>query len=376
MTDIESTPVVPSSVPVVTLFDKVVGQPRAVAQLMAAARNPVHAYLLHGPPGSGKREAARGLAAALLCPNGGCGVCNTCRRALAGTHPDLVTVERSGTSLDVEEARTIVTRAQRRPLEASRQVLMVTDVHLAERAAPALLKTIEEPPPATVFVLLADDLPSSLATIVSRCVKVPFDPVPEVAMVSWLVSQGLEEDHARAVAEAAGGRLDRALLLVSDEGFAARQEQWRSIPLRLDGTGAAAAGAATELLASADEALAPLRAQHAEELTALAAQVEITGGKGVPGRKHVEDGHKRAERRWRTDDLRFGLATLAGVYRDRLVAATGAEEGSSSPGSAAEGRRAVRQVEAIREGSAALDRNANESLLMDALMVELSGMVD
>jgi DNA polymerase-3 subunit delta' len=369
-------PAEPLTVPSEALFDEVVGQPRAVAQLLAAARNPVHAYLLHGPPGSGKRAAARGLAAALICPFGGCGTCNSCRRALAGTHPDLVVTERSGASLDVDEARTIVTRAQRRPLESSRQVLMVTDVHLAERAAPALLKTIEEPPPATVFVLLADDLPSSLATIVSRCVKVAFDPVPEDAMVTWLAGQGLGADHARAVAEAAGGRLDRALLLVSDEGFAARHEQWRSIPAQLDGTGAAAAAAATDLLASADEALAPLRAQQAEESQALAAQAEITGARGVPGRKQIEDGHKRAERRWRTDDLRFGLATLANVYRDRLVATTGAEDGSSSPGSAAEGRRAARQVDAIHAASAALDRNANESLLMDALMIELSGMVD
>src|SRR5271170_2470775 len=93
--------------PVAALFDQVVGQPRAVTQLTAAARRPVHAYLLHGPPGSGKRAAARGLAAALLCPDGGCGQCNTCRRALAGTHPDLTMVERSGAALDVEEARTV-----------------------------------------------------------------------------------------------------------------------------------------------------------------------------------------------------------------------------------------------------------------------------
>ena len=83
-----------TTMPAATLFDEVVGQPAAVAQLMAASRRPVHAYLLHGPPGSGKRPAARALAAALLCPDGGCGHCNTCRRALAGTHPDLVVVER------------------------------------------------------------------------------------------------------------------------------------------------------------------------------------------------------------------------------------------------------------------------------------------
>ncbi len=135
------------------------GQSGAVSHLISAARRPVHAYLLHGPPGSGKRAAARALAAALLCPDGGCNQCNTCRRALAGTHPDLVVVERTGASVDIDEARSIVTRAQRRPLEAARQVLVVADVHLADKAAPALLKTVEEPPPATVFVLLADELP-------------------------------------------------------------------------------------------------------------------------------------------------------------------------------------------------------------------------
>jgi DNA polymerase-3 subunit delta' len=360
---------------VAALFDEVVGQPRAVAQLTAAARRPVHAYLLHGPPGSGKRAGARALAAALLCPEGGCGVCNTCRRALAGTHPDLVVVERSGASLSVADAQSIVTRAQRRPLEALRQVLMVTDVHLARESAPALLKTVEEPPPSTVFVLVADDLPPSLTTIVSRCVQVAFDPVSPDAVAGWLVARGVEPEHAESVARASGGRLDRARLLVSDSGFVARQEQWRSVPHRLDGSGAAAAGVASELLESAETALEPLRDQHAQELAALAEQAEAAGAKAVPGRRQVEEGHKREERRWRTDDLRFGLATLSEVYRDRLVAATEGEA-AASPGGAADSRRAVHLVEAVREASIALGRNANELLVMDALMVELSELVD
>jgi DNA polymerase III subunit delta' len=360
--------------PAASLFEEVVGQPRAVAQLTAAARRPVHAYLLHGPPGSGKRAAARGLAAALLCPDGGCGHCNTCRRALAGSHPDLVVVERSGASLDVDDARAIVTRAQRRPLESARQVLMVTDVHLAERAAPALLKTVEEPPPSTVFVLVADDLPPSLATIASRCVQVAFEAVSEASVAAWLVARGIDRDLAESVAGASGGRLDRARLLVSDSGFVARQDQWRSVPTRLDGTGARAAVVASELLELADQALAPLREEHTRRLAALAEQAEISGSKGVPGRKQVEDGHKREERRWRTDDLRFGLATLASAYRDRLVAMADGDEREHSSGSAAEARRAVRHVEAIGAASVALDRNANESLLMEALMVALSGM--
>jgi DNA polymerase-3 subunit delta' len=366
----------PDGVPVAALFADVVGQPRAVTQLTAAARRPVHAYLLYGPAGSGKRAAARALAAALLCPRGGCGECGTCRRTLAGTHPDLIEIEREGAALIVDEARGIVGRAQRRPLEASRQVLVVTDVHLAVLAGPALLKTVEEPPPGTVFVLLADSLPPTMSTLASRCVQIPFDPVPEEALALWLEDQGVDPPRAGAVARAAGGRRDRARLLVDDPDFVARQDQWRSVAARLDGTGALAAAVSDELLASADLGLAPLRQQHVAELAALSDQAEAMGARGVTGRKQIEDRHKRELRRWRTDDLRVGLATLAGVYRDRLVAAIGpGPEGRATHGDN-DSRRAARQVEAIGRAAEALGRNVNESLLMDALMVELSGMTD
>lgn len=358
------------------VFAEVVGQERAVARLESAARHPVHAYLLHGPPGSGKRAAARGLAAALLCPHGGCGTCNSCRRALGGVHPDLVVVERSGASLDVDDAREITTRAQRRPLESSRQVLLVPDVHLALQAAPALLKTVEEPPPSTVFILLADDLPPGLATIVSRCVLVPFVALAPEVVAEWLVSRGVDEAVAASVAGAAGGNLDRARLLAHDPGFSDRREQWHSVPSRLDGTGAAAVTVADGLLALADSALAPLRDEHARELAALEEQAEATGARGVPGRRAVEDRHKREERRWRTDDLRMGLAALADAYRDRMVAtvATGAPPGSPVAGT--ERRQAGAHVDAIGRASAALSRNVREDLLLEALMVELSGMLE
>src|SRR5262249_34523173 len=162
--------------------DAVVGQPAAVEALRAAARLPVHAYLLVGPPGCGIRPASRAFAAALLCPDGGCGHCRHCLRALAGTHPDLVTVERVGAQVSVDDARGLVTLAPRRPLETERRVLVLVDTHLTERSAPALLKTVEEPPPTTVFVLLAEDVPPELATVASRCVEVTFPPVATSAV--------------------------------------------------------------------------------------------------------------------------------------------------------------------------------------------------
>ena len=353
--------------PVPALYDAVVGQPAAVGHLRAFARRPVHAYLLHGPPGSGKRAAARAFAASLLCPDHGCGVCNDCRRALAGTHPDLVAVERTGAAFSVDDARSIVTRAQRRPLEAARQVLVVADVHLAVAAAPALLKTVEEPPPSTVFVLLADDVPVSLATIASRCVEVVFDPVPVDAVVGWLEGRGVDEETARAVATVSQGRLDRAALLATDEGFAERQRQWRSVPGRLDGTGATAATVAAELLASAEGVLGPVREQHAAELARLAEQATEMGAKGIPGRKDVEDRQHREERRWRTDELRMGLAVLAAAYGERLAAA-------ATRGSVGDGRHAAASVDAVDQAARVLGRNPNESLLLESLLVTLSGM--
>jgi len=371
VTDLEAT-----EVPVAALFGGVVGQPAAVAQLRASARQPVHAYLLYGPPGSGKREAVRGFAAALLCPEGGCGTCSTCRRALAGTHPDLVVVERSGASLSVDDARSVGSRAQRRPMEASRQVLVVTDIHLAVLSAPALLKAVEEPPDSTVFVLVADDVPPTLATIASRCVKVAFDPVPVEAVSAWLVGHGVSQEVARSVAVVSGGRLDRAKLLATDPGFAARVERWRSVPARLDGTGAAACVVAAELLKSADEVLGPLREQHAADMAARLERAEAAGARGIPGRKEVEDQHKREERRWRTDELRTGLATLAAVYRDRLVTATEVLQDASSAGAKADSRTLVGAVDAIERAGEALIRNPNEALLMEALMSRLSGLAN
>ena len=181
--------------PVPELFAGVVSQDAAVAALRAAAANPVHAYLFRGPPGNGGLAAAYGFAAALLCPEGGCGECATCRAALAGTDPDLHIVRRSGASVSKETLRQVVALAQRRPLHAARQVIVILDVHLVLDRAPALLKTLEEPPGDTVFVLLADDVTPDLVTIASRCVEVAFPPVPRAELVQWLDGLGRAGRH-------------------------------------------------------------------------------------------------------------------------------------------------------------------------------------
>ena len=246
-----------------SVFDDVVGQERAVAHLRAAVTAPVHAYLVVGPPGSGKRTAAMAFAAGLLCPRGGCGQCDVCRRALAAVHPDLVVVERAGAFISIEQAREVRRLAMRSPNEGARKVL-------------------EDPPPSTVFVVLAEQVPPELVTIASRCVRVDFGPLSDAQVAQALIADGVEAAVAAEVAGVAGGRLDRARLLAHDPGFGARRETWRSVPARLDGTGAAVAAVAAELVDLLGSAgVAPLEARHAAELAALEERVVLTGERGA-----------------------------------------------------------------------------------------------
>ena len=342
------------------VFDRVVGQERAVAQLRAAATAPVHAYLLAGPPGSGKAVAAQAFAAGLLCPNRGCGECEVCRRVLADVHPDVVTVERDGAYISVGQAREIQRLAMRTPNEGRRKVLVLTDFHLVREAGPTLLKIVEEPPPSTVFVILADHLPPELVTIASRCVRIDFRSLSPSELVAALVAEGVDAAVARPVAEAAEGRLDRARLLASDPEFEARRRMWQSLPSRLDGTGAAVSVMASELVAMlGSAAVGPLEARHAEERAALEARIERSGERGG-GRKLLVDRQRRELRRLRADELRYGLALLAGAYRDALAAGRG------------DARGAISSIEAVQAAAEGIVRNPSETLFLQALLLRLA----
>ncbi len=364
------------------LFAGVVGQERAVALLRSAAQRPVHAYLFVGPPGTGKRAAATAFAAALLCPHhgqhpGGAALDDTCRRVLAGLHPDVVSVEREGASIGIGAAREVTRTAYMSPVEGGRKVVILHDFHLVRETGPALLKTIEEPPPSTVFVILAEYLPPELITIASRCVQVDFAPLKPEVVVSALTAAGIEDDRARHLAEAAGGRLDRALLLASDPEFEARRQAWHGIPARLDGSGATAARIADELVAFLDSSVAPLKERQAREMQDLtdrnARAAEVSGSRGAKSRgraaksalnagvTELEERHKREIRRQRTDELRAGLAALAVAYRERLVAAPDA-------------RRRADAIEAVRQidrTSKSLAFNPGELLALQALLARL-----
>jgi DNA polymerase III subunit delta' len=359
-----------TGVPAPELFAGVVSQEAAVESLRAAAANPVHAYLFRGPPGNGGLAAAHGFAAALLCPEGGCGRCATCGAALAGTDPDLHVVRRSGASVSKDTLRQVVTLAQRRPLHAARQVIVVLDVHLVLDRAPVLLKTLEEPPGETVFVLLADDITPELVTIASRCVEIPFPPVPREDLVQWLTGSGVAPDMAAVVADSSGGNPERARVMVDDPDVAARVALWTAVPDELTAAGMTAAGLTRRVLESADRAVEPLRAAHAQEIEALTAAAKEMGERGLPGRKEIVDQHQREERRFRTDALRAGLGVLARAYRGRVVRAAAATVAVGDQ----DVRSAAEAVGLITETAAALPRNPNETLLVQSLFVRLAAL--
>ncbi len=349
----------PSDKPVVGLFDGVVGQDAAVTFLRASASSPVHAYLFEGPDGAGALAAARGFAAALLCPTGGCGECSTCRRALAATHPDLVVLERSGASILVDEAREITRLALRSPMEGGRKVLVLTDFHAVEEAAPALLKTIEEPPASAVFCILADQITPELVTIASRCVRVDFPPLAAEVIAAALVAEGVASEVAADAAQLAAGSIARARTIAEDPDMRARIAVWRGVPDRLDGTAGAVVAVASDLVALLEAAAAPVIAQQKRDDAELAEQAKT--GLPVPPRRETEIRQRRAQRRARTDDLRAGLAALAGVYRDRVVT----EQTRSA-------RQALAALDAIADVADRMQYNPGEWALLEGLLARLS----
>lgn len=340
-------------------LDRIVGQPAVVARLRAAVATPVHAYLFVGRRGSGKRQAALAFAAALLSRDvtDAADAERVRRLALAGIHPDVVLRSPEGRSLRVEEARELVVEASRSPIEGRRKVIVCERFHTAQpEAAASLLKTVEEPPATAVFVLLAEDVPAEHVTIASRCTVLEFASLGDDVLTDHLVGRGVDADRAARIAVMAGGNLDRAELLAEDDAALRRFEAWQSVPDRLDGTGAAVAVLVEELRSLIDDAQAPLAARHADEVAQLAAQEELAPSAGA--RKALAERHKREARLLRDDELRTGLATLAGRYRDLLVA---------DPG----GTRWADATAAVTAAAAALVRNPNEPLLLQALLLSL-----
>ncbi len=225
-------------------FSELIAQDRALGSLRSALRRGAlhHAYLFGGPDGTGKARAATLLAQAANCEGGTpgpggyrddpCGACGPCRKIARGVHPDVLVLSderamvkagrwepRGGRAASrdivVDQVRDLVDRRlSLRRFEGRRRFVLIDPADaMNPQAQNALLKTLEEPPADTTLVLVAASPDALLPTIRSRCLRVPFAPLPDAVVIGRLRADGWSEEDARLAAALAGGSLGRALAL-------------------------------------------------------------------------------------------------------------------------------------------------------------------
>jgi DNA polymerase-3 subunit delta' len=354
--------------------------PHAAAVLGAALDGvPAHAYLLHGPAGSGKRQAARDFAAALLA-RGADDPDSARLRAQHGAHPDLTWVAPSGAHemlrRDVDEA--VVSAAARTPFEATYRVFVLERADtMNDEAANSLLKTLEEPASYVVLLLLTDRPTQVLPTISSRCQPVRFDPLPVAALAERLQSRGIDAATADACARLSLGDGERALALALGDGPAlrARAEAFARAPL----AGRSHAERAWRPLLDSARAAGGVAKEQVE--VALAEELEYLPKKEHKRREtEFTDRARRAERRATTGALDHALQLVGLWYRDVACIVAGADElvhhsdRLDALREDADGREhgaLLEKVALVDDTRARLALNVSEELALEALAYRL-----
>jgi DNA polymerase III subunit delta' len=366
---------------VTDLWARLVGQERVTATLRAAAGLPGDAYLFAGPPGTGKEEAARVFAAAILCPDH-CGTCTICGRVLRGIHPDVVILEPEGYTYPIEAIREAVSQAALSPMEGKRRIIVVEEAdRIVERSQNALLKALEEPNPSVTWVLVTSVLQPILPTILSRCRIVEFAPVPEAELAAVVRTRGaLDDEEAAVLVRAARGDLVRAISLVEDGATRALRTLAIDVAIRQ----AAEPNARRALQAATDVRLAATAAREAREKAAvveLAELEEVLGtGRGSGGmRRRLGERQKRAVRRAETDVFVEFCSWLAQAFRDLAALSAGAgPESISAPDRAADLAAAaalrptahwLQMAEEALGGQVAIRENAQPALAVEAVLL-------
>ncbi len=370
----------------------IIGHARAVAALrglLAAGRAP-HALLFEGPEQVGKTTVARAFVAALLCERGegdGCGECRSCKAVAGNRHPDVIEViprlKKSGDpggglirlwqitdrrygkhkDDDAGPQRALRDEAKQSPFWGRRKCFIIEPAHAMEIVtANALLKTLEEPPPASLLILVTprpEDLP---VTILSRCRRVVFEAVPFDALRDGLAARGIEAALADELAREANGRPGAALQLAENPDLQAAREAVRAVAAQLH---------------SADPKAALLLADELRTATLrLAAAVKGDEPEPLPGKRRDEESDTRA--------LRRAFPTTALLLAEWLRMAGVAAEGrdrAAGPDAAvlrAQGRRAgrgglARAAKAVQRSIGFVESNVAPELVFEALVINLLG---
>lgn len=181
----------------------------------------VHAYLLCGPKGIGKRTLARLAGQGFVCQGAAkpCGRCPECLRAADGNHPD-ITVVKSDKSIGVDAVREILRLTAEHTYEGGRRIIRIENAErMTLQAQNSLLKTLEEPHAETVFLLTCDDTTQLLPTIISRCRVLRLHPWPDAYVAQVLRERGVTEERIRQAVKVSGGSIGAALSVAEDEAY-------------------------------------------------------------------------------------------------------------------------------------------------------------
>jgi DNA polymerase-3 subunit delta' len=378
-----------------SVWDDVVGQEQAVAVLRRAATDPAamtHAWLITGPPGSGRSVAARAFAASLQCTGsdgeaGGCGRCHQCTTTMAGTHPDVTVVATDKVFIAIDEVRDLIGTAARTPSLGRRRVIVVEDAdRMAERTTNVLLKAIEEPPAHTVWVLCAPSVQDVLPTIRSRCRGVVLRVPPAQAVADLVVRRdGVDPATALAAARAAQSHVGLARRLARDPAARERRAKVLDVARRIRGVGDAVL-AANELVEVAKaEAKAATEERDAQERAELMRALGVGEGETLPPRlrsqlKQLEDDQKRRATRRQRDVLDRAMVDLLSLYRDVLVVQLGADVELVNAAEAGLVRtlaadstpeQTIRRMDAIGTARERLEGNVSPLLALEAMAIAL-----
>lgn len=369
----------------------IAGQPAAAAVLERAASPEgaselAHAWLVTGPPGSGRSNIALRFAAALIAREA------ADRDAVyaqvrARTHPDITVLTTQKLIIGIDDVRDILTTAHYAPAEGRHRVIVIEDAdRMPERTSNLLLKAIEEPPERTVWVLCAPSEADLLPTIRSRCRSLRL-ATPSVDAVAHLLQQrdGVVPEEAERAARLAQSHIGMARRLATDPEALARRERTLDIAFGVATLGDAMQAAAALTKVAEDDAEAMTSEVDAREREEALRGLGIEAGAAIPPAlraqiRALEEDQKRRAKRSLRDGIDRVLTDLLSLFRDVLLVSLGSEtplinaERAEGIAQLAEGwgpERALAVVEAVERARERLERGVTPSLVLEALFASL-----
>ena len=312
------------------IWRELFGQSEAIAQLEQAVRNRDegvhHAWLMTGPPGSGRSNLAVAFAAALLCSDEGCGTCRSCTLAMSGNHPDIDVLSTEKVGISIEEVRNLVLSSQLGGSMGRYRIMIIEDAdRMAERSSNVLLKALEEPPAGTVWILCAPSEADMLPTIRSRVRRITLK-TPAVEEVAQLLVERDSIDYALAlvVAAEAQSHIGMARRLATSADARGRRKDTLVAALAIDTVSTAIFTAERwiELARRDADALTAERDSAEREELLRVLGVEDTSKLPPYARadvKVLEETQKRRATRSLRDGLDRILVDLLSLYRDILM---------------------------------------------------------